>query len=384
MICSYNILAPVTYGPGAAGEAGRICASLGSKKALVVTEKSLLKLGLPDRVTASLTEAGIAFEIFDGVLPDAPDTAIEEGRKAAVAFGADTVIGVGGGSTLDSAKAISVLTATGWSMERFLQPGPPVDNPKLITLMIPTTFGTGSESTQITVVHNTKTDYKAGIGCIPTAAIVDPELSLGLPGGITAYTGMDAFSHAAEVLCSNAIENPHSDLLAYDAIRRIWKWLPVAVAEPNNLEARENLAIASNYGGIAFADAIVNLGHAIAHALGAECHIPHGIACAWITPSLMEFMGPACGEKYRPLAELMGIDVSDCSPAEIANKCAASLKTFVKALPIPSCTSFGLSKADFLARATYVKNEPMHMLGKRIPNDEELDALLCAIFEANK
>ncbi len=384
MICSYNILAPVTFGSGSVSQTGRICSELGGHKALIVTEKALVKLGLTDKVCASLKEAGIEYAIYDGVLPDAPDTVAAEGKEAAVKLGADAVIGVGGGSTLDSAKAISVYTATGWTMERFMQPGPPVDNPKLITIMIPTTFGTGSESSQIAVVSNTKNGYKTGIGCIASAAIIDPELSLGLPRGVTAYTGMDAFSHAAEVLCSNAVENPHSDLLAYDAIGRILKWLPVAVEDINNLEARENLALASNFAGIAFADAIVNLGHAMAHALGAECHIPHGVACAWVTPCVMEFMGPVCGDKYRPVAEMMGLDVSGCDGAEVARRCASFLRDFMKKLDIPTCASFKLTEKDFLDRADYVKNEAMRGLGKRVPNDEEVSELLSAVYNSCK
>lgn len=384
MSCSYNILAPVTFGSGAVAETGDVCQRLGTKKALIVTEKALIKLGLVKKVTDSFDKAGIEYAIFDGVEQDAPDYVIAAGADAAKALGADTVVGVGGGSSLDTAKAVSVLTASGLTVEEFLVPGPPVDHPKLITVMIPTTFGTGSESTQIAVINNTKTHYKTGVGVVPSAAIVDPALTLGLPRGITVYTGMDAFSHAVEALCSAMGENPHSDLLAYDAIDRIVKWLPVAAEEPNNLEARENLAIASNFAGIAFADAIVNLGHAMAHAIGSGFHIPHGVACAWVTPVVLEFMSTVCGDKYRRAAQSMGLDVSEDSPADVGRKCAEWVKEFMKKLGVPTSTSFGLKKEDFLSCVDYLKNEGMTNFGKRVPAQEELPAILEAVYEVSK
>ena len=384
MSCTYNILAPVTYGCGAVSETGKICLKLGSHKAVVVTEKSLVELGIVKKVTDSLEKAGIAYTVFDGACQDAPDYAVAAGADAAKQMDADTIVGVGGGSSLDTAKAVSVLAASGLTIDEFLVPGPPVERPKLITVMIPTTFGTGSESTQIAVVHNTKTNYKTGVGAVPNAAIVDPELTLGLPKGITVYTGMDAFSHAIEVLCSNMVENPHSDVLAYDAIDRIVRWLPVAAKEPNNIEARENLAIASSFAGIAFADAIVNLGHAMAHAIGSGFHVPHGIACAWVTPVILEFMSPVCGDKYRRAAESMGIDVSGDTPAQVGNKCADWVKRFMKELDVPTSTSFGLTKDDFLSCVDYLKNEGMTYFGKRVPTEEELPALLEAVYEASR
>lgn len=384
MSCSYNILAPVTFGSGSVSESGQICARLGTKKALVVTEKALAALGLVKKVTDSLDASGIEYTVFDGVEQDAPDYVVDEGAKTAKTMDADTVIGVGGGSSLDTAKAISCLAASGLTIDEFLIPGPPVDHPKLITVMIPTTFGTGSESTQIAVVHNTKTHYKTGVGVVPHAAIIDPALTLGLPKGITVYTGMDAFSHAVEALCSNMGENPHSDLLAYDALERIIKWLPVAVEDLNNLEARENLAIASNFAGIAFADSIVNLGHAMAHAIGSGFHIAHGIACAWVTPVVIEFMSTACGDKYRRVAQSMGIDVSSDSPAEVGKKCAKWVADFMKKLGVPTSTSLGMTKEDFLTCVDYLKNEGMTNFGKRVPTEEELPMLLEAVYNVSK
>jgi alcohol dehydrogenase len=384
MVSSYNILCPVTYGPGAACETGRVCKNLGTKKALVVTEKSILDLGIVGKVTDSLKEARIEFRIFDGVVQDAPDYVVAAGAAAAKEMGADTVVGVGGGSSLDTAKGISVLTASGLSIEEFMIPGPPVDHPKLITVMVPTTFGTGSESTQIAVINDTKNNYKNGVGVIPSAAIVDPELTLGLPKSITVYTGMDALSHAMEVLCSNMVENPHSDVLAYDAIERILKWLPVAAEDINNLEARENLAIASNFAGIAFADAIVNLGHAIAHAIGAYYHVPHGIACAWVTPVVAEFMAPVCGDKYRRVAGFMGLNVAEDAPAQVGSKVADWLRCFMKKLDVPTCTSFDLDEEKLVACTEYLKSEGMTNFGKRVPKEEELPEIMRAVYNSCK
>ena len=154
--------------------------------------------------------------------------------------------------------------------------------------------------------------------------------------------------------------------------------------EPNNIEARENLAIASSFAGIAFADAIVNLGHAMAHAIGSGFHVPHGIACAWVTPVILEFMSPVCGDKYRRAAESMGIDVSGDTPAQVGNKCADWVKRFMKELDVPTSTSFGLTKDDFLSCVDYLKNEGMTYFGKRVPTEEELPALLESVYEASR
>ena len=382
---SYKILAPVTFGAGATAETGNVCVSLGSKKILVVTEKALVNLGLVKKVTDSLEAAGLEYQIFDECVQDTPDYVVDAGGKAAKAMGADTIVGVGGGSSLDTAKAVSVLVGSGMTIEEMLIPGPPKDNPKLITVMVPTTSGTGSESTQIGVVNDTTRKCKTGVGCIPDAAIVDPELTVGLPRGITVYTGLDAFSHAVEVLCSGGMDNPHSDVLAYDAIERIIKWLPVAVEDINNLEARENLAIASNFAGVAFADAIVNLGHGMAHAMGTLFHIPHGVACAWSTPVVLEFMAPVCGEKYRKVAHAMGIDTTGKTGEECAKLCAAWQREFMKKLGVPNAQSYNLTKEDFVSCTDYMMNvEVMTMLGKRVPTREDVVALLEDAYEGCK
>lgn len=385
MSCSYKILAPVTYGVGAAAEAGNVCTSLGSKKILIVTEKNLVELGIVKKVTDGLEKAGLEYSVFAECVQDTPDYVVDAGGRAAKEMGADTIVGVGGGSSLDTAKAVSVLVGSGMTIEELLIPGPPKNNPKLITVLVPTTFGTGSESTQIGVVNDTTRKCKTGVGAIPDAAIVDPELTVGLPRGITVYTGLDAFSHAIEVLCSGGEDNPHSDVLAYDAIDRIIKWLPVAAEDINNLEARENLAIASNFAGIAFADAIVNLGHGMAHALGTHFHIPHGIACAWSTPVVLEFMAPVCGEKYRRVAHSMGIDTNGKTGEECAMLCAQWQREFMKKLKVPDAQSFKLTKEDFVSCTDYMMNvEVMTMLGKRVPTREDVVALLERAYDGCK
>lgn len=382
MFCSYNILAPVTYGAGATAETGNVCVSLGAKKVLVVTEQNLVNLGLVKKVTDSLEGTGIEYQVFAECVQDTPDYVVDAGGKAAKAMGADMIVGVGGGSSLDTAKAIAVLVGANITIDELLIPGPPRRNPQLPTVLVPTTSGTGSESTQIGVVNDTKRSCKTGVGAVPSAAIVDPELTVGLPRGITVYTGLDAFSHAVEVLCSGGMDNPHSDLLAYDAIDRIIKWLPVAVEDIYNLEARENLAIASNFAGAAFADAIVNLGHGMAHAIGAHFHIPHGIACAWATPVVLEFMAPVCGEKYRRVAHSMGLDTTGKTGEEVGLMCAQWQKEFIKKLGVPSAQSFNITKEDLVSCADYMINiEVITMLGKRAPSNEEVVEVLEKAYE---
>ena len=346
MVSRYHQLCPVTYGPGAVASSGEVCKQMGLEKVLLVTDPAVLKLGHTQKVMDSLTAAGVAYQVFDHIETDAPDYTVAEGAELARTFGAQGVLSIGGGSTLDTGKGIAAFAVNGKTMDEFLDISvPPSPGPQLPVISVPTTAGTGSENTIVAVITNTKTHWKCGVFAPPAAAIVDPELTLTVPADITAYTGMDAFSHCSEVLSSAFVANPHSDTLAYDGLERIARWLPVAVKEPDNLEARDNLAIASNYAGIAFADAAVHLGHAMAHAMGAHYHIPHGIACAWVTPVIIEYMADACPAKFERMGRILGANLSghvDTLGKEVGDAVRALSKT----VGIPSCSAFQLTCAS--------------------------------------
>ncbi len=383
MFQRYNQLCPVTYGSGAVAAAGETCKQMGLSKVLVVSDPKVLELGHTQKLLDSLTAAGVAYEVFSGVETDAPDHSVAAGAEQAKAMQAEAVVSIGGGSTLDTGKGIAAFAVNGKTMEQFLDiTVPPMPGPQLPVISIPTTSGTGSENTIVAVITNTKTHWKCGVFAPPAAAIVDPELTLTVPADVTAYTGMDAFSHCNEVLCSVMVPNPHSDTLAYDGITRIAKWLPVAVKEPGNLEARENLAIASNYAGIAFADAAVNLGHAMAHSLGANFHIPHGIACAWVTPVIIEYMADACPEKYERVGKIMGAKLSG-NVATLGQEVAEAVRALSKTVGIPTCTEQKLTREDLASCSAYVMGEIMHTFGRKVPDEAQAKALLERVFDLN-
>lgn len=380
MICKYSQLCPVTFGAGSITTAGEACKELGAQKILIVTGKNVKSTGIPQKVIDSIKAEGIEYEVFDGVKMDAPDYTVEEGANQAKKMGADAVIGIGGGSTLDTAKGIAVVGAGDISLQEILA-SPPQPRNQLKTIMIPTTSGTGSESTFIAVITNTNTHYKTGVLAYPHAAIVDPELTLGLAKDVTMYTGMDAFSHANESLSSALIPNPHSDLLAYNAMERIIEWLPAAIADPDNLEARENLALASNFAGKAFTDATVHLGHAMAHSLGANYHIPHGIGCALVTPVIIEYMAPVCPEKYKKVGGIVGAVMTSDNPEIFGKEVAGAVRQFMKKIGVPSCKDLGISRDDVISCCSYVKNEPMSMFGQRKPTENDIINLMGLVYD---
>ncbi|WP_349671850.1 iron-containing alcohol dehydrogenase [Lacrimispora sp.] len=375
----YSQLCPVYFGPGEVNNTGAIAKELGMTNVLLVTEKAIAETGIPGRVMDSLLQSGIKVSIFDGVKMDAPDTTVMEGAELAESVGADAVIGCGGGSSLDTAKGIALYVTNKKSvtikkMIHFDPTNPLILAPALKTIMIPTTSGTGSESTFVAVITDTETHQKCGCIVWANAAIVDPDLTLGLGKTITAYTGMDAFSHCNECLC-NVMPNPHSDTLALSSMERIYNWLPVAVNDPNCKEARYHLAIASNFAGIAFQDSQVNVGHAMAHALGARLHIPHGIGCALVTPSVIELVAAARPEIYGKVAEIFELEIT--SVEELPTKLADAVRSFNRRIGIPSMKDLGFTREQVLSTVTYALGEMMRM-GCIVPQDEAVLADMMA------
>ncbi len=383
MIGRYNQLCPVTYGPGAVATLGDLCKQMGLEKVLLVSDPRVLELGHTQKAADSLKAAGVAYEIFSHIETDAPDYTVEEGAEMARAMDAKAIVSIGGGSTLDTGKAIAAFAVNGKTMDQFLDiTVPPMPGPQLPIISIPTTSGTGSENTIVAVITNTKTHWKCGVFTPPAAAIVDPELTLTVPADVTAYTGMDAFSHCSESLSSALVPNPHSETLCYDGLERIARWLPVAVKEPDNLEARENLAIASNYAGIAFADAAVHLGHAMAHAMGAHFHIPHGIACAWVTPVIIEYMADACPQKFERMGKILGAKLTG-NVETLGKEVGNAVRELAKTVAIPSCTDLNLTREGLIGCTDYVSKEIMSTFGVKKPDAAKISELFGQLYDYN-
>ena len=290
----------------------------------------------------------------------------EDTVKAAAAIGrnesVDGVVGVGGGSVLDTAKAVSAVIPNDDQVlddiVLYLSGQKNYANQPLPVIEIPTTAGTGSESTFVAVVTSEKLDCKIGLPVPPAYGIVDSELTKTVPSYITAFTGMDALSHANESLTEQT-NTPHSDLLAYEAIRLIKENLPLAVEDGTDMEARDRLAFASNIAGISFNESGVHIGHSAAHALGHLYHIPHGVCCAILTPAVIRLQALYYPEKMKQLGNLMGAEIVSDDPEEIGRKAAEAVRNFVKEVGIPSLKEQGFTKEQIMEALPVVEHDPL-------------------------
>lgn len=380
----YQQLAPVLFGCGTIEQAGEIASNLNMSTVLLVTEKNLAEMGYAAKLTDILKPSGIQVVLWDGVKIDTPDDTILEASAIAREQKADGIVGIGGGSTLDSAKAIAAVAANGDDVLKeiplYLMGQKQYGQKPLPLILIPTTSGTGSESTFVSVITSAEMDCKIGLPCPPDYAVVDPELTLTVPVQITAYTGMDAFSHANEALTEKKC-NPHTELLAYESIRLINEWLPAAVQDGSNLEAREHLALASNFAGIAFNESGVHMGHSTAHALGHKFHIPHGICCALVTPAVIEIAAKIHPDKIKKIGKVMGLEIISTEPGQIGTQVADSIRELLKRIGIPSLKEQGFEKEQILGLKPLIFGEPLCMNFDGELSEADIDALLSTMYE---
>ena len=304
MITTYECFVPPIMGPGASKRIGITLRAKGFKKAYVIFDKGMMDFGIAGPIIENLNMANIETVCFDKVTSDPPDEMVEACAEEARTAGCDVIVAIGGGSPMDTAKGVNVLINNPppirqyFGVQKNLRPGLPM-------VFVPTTAGTGSETTNmcvITCVSQGKKDSVVSPVCVGSLAILDPELTIGLPPKATAMTGLDAFAHVVESMTGSQA-NPLSDALSRDAIRTIVKWLPVAVNDGKNIEAREKMLEASFFAGMAFTNALVHLGHSIGHSIGAVFHVPHGLACAFCLPEVIEYTARTESHKVRMICE---------------------------------------------------------------------------------
>jgi alcohol dehydrogenase class IV len=312
----------ILFGPGAVEKIGTETQLLKAKKVLIITDTGVIQAGLLEGVEKSLQSAGVLFALFDGVEPDPRIEVVEKSVEKAKKESIDLIIGFGGGSSLDIAKVTSIMITNTGKIDNFFGIDL-VPNPGIPVILIPTTAGTGSEVTPIAILSDTKEKLKKGIvspTLFPEVAIVDPKLTIGLPPSVTAFTGMDALTHAIESYYSiNATDL--TDLLAYRAMELVSKNLRMAYAHGENLAARSCVLEGSLLAGIAFANAGVGAVHAFAYPLGGEFHLAHGLTNTLMLPYVMRYnvlgcphklaqMAKAFGEKVEGISELVGAEIA--------------------------------------------------------------------------
>ncbi len=350
------ILNEVSYfGPGARKELPGVVARLGFKKALVVTDKGLIKFGVAKQVTDVMDEAGIAYEIFSEVKPNPTVTNVKDGIEACKKAGADFIVAIGGGSAMDTAKGIGIVVRNPeFSDIVSLEGVADTKNKSLPVIALPTTAGTAAETTiNYVIIDETR---QAKMVCvdpndIPCVAIIDAELMYSLPKSLTAATGMDAMTHAIEGLITKAAWEL-SDMFEIKAIEMIYKYLPIAVEEPTNPVGRDGMAVAQYVAGMAFSNVGLGVDHGMAHPLSALHDIPHGVACAMLLPTVMRFNAPAAKAKYVDIAKACGVYKDGMTVDEAADAACEAIADLSRRVGIPEhLTELGITEKDIDALA---------------------------------
>jgi alcohol dehydrogenase len=335
-------------GANACDELANILNSLGCSKPLIVTDKMMVQLGYVARLRTTLDQSNIVSDVFDETEPEPTAASIQGGVSMVQEGGYDCLVAIGGGSPIDSAKAIAILGAHGGQIADYKVPRV-VDELGLPVIAIPTTAGTGSEATRFTVITNEQTDEKMlcmGKGFMPVAALVDYTLTLSLPPRTTADTGIDALTHAIESYVSKKA-NPFSDSQALAAMRLLAPNLRLAYHDGSNAVAREAMMLGACLAGIAFSNASVALVHGMSRPIGAFFHVPHGLSNAMLLPAVTRYSIPGAERRYAECAIAMGLASESDSLATAHQNLVDELLAINLELQVPSLAEFGINQADF-------------------------------------
>ena len=345
----FNTVARILNAPGASLQLADELASLGVTRPLLVTDPGLVSIGLVQPVIEALGEAGMAPVLFDQVREDPPEETVEAAATLARVNGADGLLAVGGGSSMDVAKVVAALLGGEQALQDMYGVGM-VTGSRLPLLLVPTTAGTGSEVTPVAVITTGETT-KAGVSSpvlLPDVAVLDPELTLGLPPAVTAMTGVDAMVHAIEAYTSRHRKNPLSDMLAVKALELLSANIRSAVHNGGDRDAREAMLLGACLAGQAFANAPVAAVHALAYPLGGHYHIPHGLSNSLLLPAVMEFNAPEAQGLYAELAHIVvGAPVAGSDAAKTAAMIDA-LRLLIDDVQLPATLAQAKVKASDL------------------------------------
>ena len=343
------------FGTGSRKELPAVVERLGFKKALVVTDKGLVQFGVCKMVTDVMDAAGIAYDIYDEVVPNPTVTNVKNGVKAFAEAKADFLVAIGGGSSMDTAKGIGIVTNNPeFSDVVSLEGVAPTKKKSVPIIAFPTTAGTAAETTINYVIIDEEKHKKmvcVDPNDIPCCSIIDAELMYSLPKGTTAATGLDALTHAIEGYITKAAWEL-SDMFEIEAIRLINKYLRLAVFDPQNPKGREGMALAQYVAGMAFSNVGLGVVHGMAHPMGSLHNIPHGVANALLLPTIMEFNAPVCREKYVEIAKAMGAYKEGMTQIEAAQAACDAVRALAVEVGIPQHLSeIGIYEKDIDALA---------------------------------
>jgi len=364
-------------GIGCAKEAGAQAKALGATNMLIVTDAILNKLGMAAQIQKMLADAGVKSTVFAGAEPNPTDKNVLDGVKAYKESGCDGIVSLGGGSSHDCGKGIGLVVSGGGNIRDYegvnksSRPMPPF-------LAINTTAGTASEMTRFCIITNTDTHVKMAIvdwRVTPNVAINDPTLMVGMPPSLTAATGMDALTHSIEAYVST-IATPITDACAIKAIELIRDFLPSAVANGQNMEARDKMAYAEFLAGMAFNNASLGYVHAMAHQLGGFYNLPHGVCNAILLPVVCDFNLIACPKRFKDIAIALGQDVTGLSDLDAGAKGIRAIRQLSAAVGIPSgLAELGVQEKDFAVMADNAKKDACQLTNPRTATHAQVVAM---------
>lgn len=349
----------VVTGKGCIQQLGELLQQSGYQKAFLVFDAGIAKAGVIERITLILKQAEIEFVEYGKVLPDPPAEIVDEGAVLCKQEKCDCVIGIGGGSSIDTAKGINILRFNEGCILDYTQ-----KEMKLCSglITVPTTSGTGSELSNGAIISDVKNDTKAPILCFNNMSeytILDPELTVGMPYGLTLMTGLDAFSHAAESYTSvNA--NPMTDFICEKAMQEVVENLPTVLKEPGNLQAREKMQCTASIGGWMLYSASAHVGHSVAHVLGAHFHMVHGAVCAYTLPTVLQKLALVVPEKVKYIGKLLGVEFKGNEDSKMIGRMTAeAYRAFVQALGLQPMEKIAVTEEVITKLASDIVNEPL-------------------------
>ena len=356
-------------GAGVSSQLAEVLLEMGLSSPMIVSDPFMAQCGYVDKIASGLEKSNVEFGTFTDCVADPTTDSIAAAMESWQQGDFDSVVALGGGSSIDTAKALAVLAVHGGKMRDYKAPNPvPIGVP---IIAIPTTAGTGSEATRVTVVTDTETQEKMmclGSGLMPTAALVDYELTMTMPYRLTADTGIDSLCHAMEAYISRKA-NAFTDTIALASMSSIARNIRIACDNPDNKVAREAMMLAATQGGIAFSNSSVTLIHGMSRPLGAFFHVPHGLSNAMLMPAVTEYSLPGSVSRYAECARAMDLASLSDSDADAGIKLLDGLYRLNSDLQVPSPKTFGISETDY---ADVITTMAEQALASGSPNNNPL------------
>ena len=377
---------PVLFGAGTAAQTGERLRQLGCKRVLVIYDKGIEAAGIVDKITASIEAAGLEAVCFDGVIADVPDYSVNAAAEFALGANVDGIAAVGGGSSLDTGKAVRIMLSNPPPISNYYsRPGKPpeADMATLRPLIVlPTTSGTGSEVSPGGVIIDTENNAKEHFQCPITLGIVDPELTLKMPPSVTAITAFDALGHSIEAVTSGE-PNVFSELIGLEAISLIGKNLPIVVKDGGKLDARAGMHLAATMATMSILGPFCNIPHDMGLVLGMEHDMPHGVAVTVALPECLEFIAPAIPDTLAKVAAALGADVPDnATPGEIGKIAAKTVRNLMRVSGLPSLKKYVKSKEDLLATIPKILASQDFHFAPRSPSESDIRDILSKAYDA--